>query len=397
MKYLHALASLSQSPWALREETFTTMQNLLLQRSEGARFSHEEIRDRIAEANDANGYVPSIARGGARFLAAGHELGLPVGKGGGIAMEKLTGERNSAAPNSVALIPIVGIISHRMQMMQEVSGAGAGASIQKLTAQFRQALDEPSCKAVVLDCDSPGGSVDGVMELASEIYNARNQKPVIAVVNSMCCSAAYWLASSASQIMISPSGSVGSIGVYMCHEDISEALKRAGVKVTYIKAGKYKTEGNPSEPLADEARASLQNNVDAYYSLFVKAVARGRGTDQAAVRGGYGQGRSVLATDAVKQGLVDGVGTLDDVLGSLGVSSRRQPQMASRQNARRMQLSMMKSGMDPYGGRNRQREMDAMRLDARRLGITTTSTSDRPNNRQREMDAVRQGITTARR
>jgi signal peptide peptidase SppA len=349
MKYAHALATLSQQVWAIKEETLEVMQSLLRQRSEGERWSAEEIRNRIADANAASGYV-SIARGGARFLAADHEVGLPTGKGGGIAMERPTGERNFASAGSIGLIPIVGIISHRMSMMSEVSGAGAGASIQKLTAQFRQALNEPNCKAIVFDCDSPGGSVDGVMELASEIYNARSQKPITAVVNSTCCSAAYWLASSAQQIICTPSGQAGSIGVYMTHEDISEALKREGIKVSIIKAGKYKIEGNSSEPLQDEARAALQSKVDDYYGFFVRAVAQNRGTSQTAVRGGYGQGRSVLAADAVKQGLVDGVGTLDEVLGSLGVGGRRSKIASGQQTARRMQLSMMRLGETISGG-----------------------------------------------
>jgi capsid assembly protease len=369
MRYVHAVATFSQTVWAIRQETLEVMQSVLRQRSEGARWSAENIRNQIAEANAANGYVP-VARGGARFLAIDNDPGLPVGKGGGILMERPTGERNFAASGSVGVSPMVGIICHRMSIMEEVSGAGAGASIQRLTAQFRQALDDSNCKAIVFDVDSPGGSVDGVMELASEIYDARNQKPVIAVVNSMCCSAAYWMASAASQIMITPSGQSGSIGVYVSHEDISEALKKEGIKVSIIKAGKYKTEGNPTEPLPDEARAALQSKVDDYYSLFIKAVAQNRGTSQAAVRGGYGQGRSLSATDSVKQGLVDGVGTLDDVLGSLGikVSGKRRSKMDNlQQTARRRQLAMMRAGAmpasaaDPRSLTARRRQLAMMR------------------------------------
>jgi signal peptide peptidase SppA len=318
MKYVHAAAMLAETIWALKEETLTTMQAILAQRSEGARWSAEEVRDRISEANATNGYV-RVARDGARFLAADEQYGLPAGKGGGILMEGPTGTRNAAAPGSVGVIPIVGIISHRLSLMSDMSGPGVGASIQRLSAQFSQALDDVNCKSIVFDVDSPGGSVDGVMELASFVYSARSYKNVFAVVNSMACSAAYWLASAASKVIISPSGQCGSIGVYMTHQDESEALAKDGIKITLIKAGKYKTEGNSAEPLSDEARAAFQSKVDSYYGMFVQAVAKNRKTAESAVRSGYGQGRSVLAGDAVKQDLADRVGTLEDVLASLGV------------------------------------------------------------------------------
>jgi signal peptide peptidase SppA len=316
MKYSRIVAEFYSRAWALREETLFAMQELIrLQAFAAAKWTAEEIRQRIDAANAENGYLAEH-HGGARFVAQDRfddaQESLP--------MQAANGKRNSAAPGSVAVIPITGIISHRMNMMSQLSGAG-GTSIEKLTAQFRQALGDTNCKAIVFDVDSPGGSVEGVMELASEIYDARKQKPITAVVNSMACSAAYWLASAASEVVCTPSGQAGSIGVYVTHQDESKALENDGIKITVIKAGKYKTEGNPSEPLSDEARAAFQSKVDDYYGMFVKSIAQNRGTSQAAVRDGYGQGRSLLATDAVKQGLVDRVGTMDAVLGKYGVKS----------------------------------------------------------------------------
>ncbi|MCC7371633.1 MAG: S49 family peptidase, partial [Chloroflexi bacterium] len=123
-------------------------------------------------------------------------------------------------------------------------------------------------------------------------------------------SAAYWIASSADEIVVTPSGEVGSIGVFTAHEDISAALEAEGVTVTLISAGKYKTEGNPFEPLSEEARGAIQARVDDYYSMFVRAVARGRGVKPADVRGGFGQGRVVGADEAVRLGMADRVGTM---------------------------------------------------------------------------------------
>lgn len=316
MKYSRIVAEFYRRVWAVREETLVSMRDLINQQSAGTKWSLEEIRERIEASNLASGYVEheSIE---ARYLSLdkqGRDLSQPMA--GSSRDRSQQGGRNNAAPGSVAVIPMIGIISHRMSMMSEVSGGGGG-STQALTAQFRQALGDTNCKAIVFDVDSPGGSVEGVVELSQEIYDARKQKPITAVCNAMACSAAYWLASAASDLVCTPSGQCGSIGVYMVLQDQSEALKNEGIKVTILKAGKYKAEGHPAEPLTDDARDFLQGQVDSVYSMFVKAVARQRGVSQGSVRDGMGQGRSLLATDAVKANLADRTGTLDSVLASL--------------------------------------------------------------------------------
>lgn len=220
---------------------------------------------------------------------------------------------------SVAVLPLYGLISHRTNVMADISGPG-GTSCQQFTKQFRQALNDPNCKAIVIDVDSPGGTVDGVAELAEEIYQARGKKQITAVSDCLMASAAYWIGSAATELVVSPSSMTGSIGVYTSHEDDSQCLEQYGVKVTLVSAGKYKTEGNPFEPLGDEARAAMQQFVDGYYDLFVKAVAKGRGVKADDVRNGFGQGRIVGATQAVKLGMADRVGTLDDVLSGYGAN-----------------------------------------------------------------------------
>lgn len=233
--------------------------------------------------------------------------------------------KNSAAMGggAIAVLPLYGIISHRANMTESISGPG-GTSTAIFGEQFRQAMSDPNVKAIVLDVDSPGGSIDGVPELAEEILGARGVKPVTAVANTLMASAAYWIAASASEIVASPSAMVGSIGVYSAHTDVSKAAEQEGVKVTLISAGKYKTEGNPYEPLGDDARASMQAMVNEYYGMFVRAVAKGRNAKTEDVCGGYGEGRVVSAASAVRAGLVDRVGTLADVLAKHGGGARSQ-------------------------------------------------------------------------
>jgi len=305
MKYIRILAEFHGRAWALPEELLLRMQDLLSAQASGTKWSDADIENRIADANGVSSYEAREHLGGVRYSALG-----------AVAASDRRYARNAG---KVAVIPITGIISHRMNMVSQISGSG-GTSVQNLQAQIRAARRDGDCKAIVFDVDSPGGSVDCIPELSSEIFEARKQKPIIAVCNSMACSAAYWLASAASEVVCTPSGQCGSIGVYMMLQDESKALDQAGIKITVIKAGKYKTEGHPTEPLSPEAHDAFQSQVDAVYGMFVASVARNRGTTQAAVRDGYGQGRSVLAGAAVRAGLADRVGSLDDVLGRLGVA-----------------------------------------------------------------------------
>lgn len=224
---------------------------------------------------------------------------------------------------SVAVLSVFGTIVPRAGMFSDTSGL---VSAEAIAGRFRAALADTNVGAIVLDMDSPGGAVQGVDELSAEIYKARGQKRVVAVANHLAASAAYWIATAADEVVVTPSGEVGSIGVFAAHDDVSEAMSKAGVKTTLISAGKYKTEGNPYAPLEDEARAHIQERVDGFYSLFTKAVARNRGVTVDVVRDGYGEGRTVGAADAKRLGMVDRVDTLDGTISRLLAEQKRQSQ-----------------------------------------------------------------------
>lgn len=215
---------------------------------------------------------------------------------------------------SVAVLPLFGTIFPRANMMTEVSGA---TSAEQMRTEFRSLLNDPQVSAIVLDVDSPGGAVRGVPELANEIYQARGVKPVVAVANHYMASAAYWIGSAADELVVTPSGEVGSIGVFAVHQDMSKSLEQDGVKMTVIKRGRYKAEGNPYEPLTEEARESIQSLVDETYEAFVQAVGLHRAADVEIVRNAYGEGRMVSAKRAVSLGMADRVATLDDVIADL--------------------------------------------------------------------------------
>jgi signal peptide peptidase SppA len=217
----------------------------------------------------------------------------------------------AAAPGSIAVLNVFGPLAQRMDLFTEVSG---GTSYEGFASAFRQVLDEPNVTGILLNVDSPGGSVSLLQETADLIYSARGVKPVVASVNTLAASAAYWLASQAEEVIITPSGEVGSIGVITMHEDDSKADEMEGYAFTYISApeGGYKSEGNPHEPLGDEARACIQGRVNEVYESFVAAVARGRGIKANVVKSDFGKGRLVGAKTAVALGMADRIGTLQD-------------------------------------------------------------------------------------
>jgi signal peptide peptidase SppA len=227
-------------------------------------------------------------------------------------------QRASTAPSAgptIAVIPIHGMIAQHPQSM--------GTSTDEIGAQLAAALNNPRVDAILLDIDSPGGTVDGIPELGAKIAAARGVKPITAFANSFIASAAYWLASQADEVVVTPSGQVGSIGVYMLHEDWSQKLANEGVKIRAISAGKYKLEGAKWEPLDPDAEAFIQQRVDEVYGWFVKAVASGRRDTQTNVRNGYGEGRMLGAAQAVKANLADRVGTFNEAVGGLARRAQR--------------------------------------------------------------------------
>jgi len=274
------LAAVSSSKWAILPEKLETICAFLNGWSDGHRASKEEIQAAMM-GQDSSEY-------GAENI------------------------------DNVAVLPIYGTIAPKATMMSEFSG---GFSCESFTKDFRAALADDSVTAIVFDVDSPGGTVTGVPELAAEILAARGKKPIIASVSGMAASAGYWLASAADKLIVTPSGEVGSIGVYCTHQDVSGAMDKAGVKMQFIQAGKFKTEGNPYEPLSDSARVEMKKGVDEFYEMFVAGVAAGRGVSVEKVKADFGQGRMLMAKDALAAGMVDSIQTLDQVLAGLGADS----------------------------------------------------------------------------
>ncbi len=223
----------------------------------------------------------------------------------------------------VAQISIQGSITRRSSLWSDFFG---GASVEATLQALRNVAADPDVKTVLLNIDSPGGTVDGLPELAAEIRTLRESKHIVALANSLAASAAYWLAAQADEVVATPEALVGSIGVFTVHQDYSAMMERLGVKQTYIHAGKYKVEANPDQPLTEEAAQHLQGIVDEAYGLFISDVAKGRGVSAATVRSDYGEGRVLTAKDAKAAGLIDRIAGYHETVARLtGVKAESDP------------------------------------------------------------------------
>lgn len=310
--YSRIMGYVRMTPWALDRRTMAVMLDLLAFRASGGRLSGDEVARRLG-----------AKRGGRPDVLLVRDDGELVGAvGRGQPMAAVTGGQN--AGTLVAVIGVRGIISHRASQVDDMSGPG-GTSVERLTARFRGAMNDPAVKAVVFDVDSPGGSVYGVPELADEIRASRGRKPMEAVANALMASAAYCIGSQADRLWVTPSGETGSIGVYAAHVDLSKFYEQMGEKVTLVSYGKNKTLGNPFEPLPDDARADMEKRVNEYGAQFDRDVAKGRGVTTEKVRRDFGQGLIFGAKEATDRGLADGAATLDEVVGRL---TRQRPRPA---------------------------------------------------------------------
>lgn len=244
-----------------------------------------------------------------------------------VAMEDAAARRKPSMSRSVAVLPVVGTLAKRMDMVGESSG---GMSTDRIGMEFDRLLNDDAVGAIVLDIDSPGGESFGVQELSDKIYAGRGRKPITAVANPEAASAAYYIGSAADELSVTPSGWVGSIGAVIVHTDLSQLNETLGRSVTYIHSGQFKVEGNADEPLSDESLAYFQREVDAVAEQFVRDVARNRGVSPADVRRAYGEGRMLRARDAKAAGMVDRVETLDEAITRLatGGKSRRSTKLA---------------------------------------------------------------------
>lgn len=216
------------------------------------------------------------------------------------------GNRDAGKPfifqNGVAVIPVHGTLINRFG-----GSWGFVTGYNYINRMRNLAEADDDVELIVYDHHSGGGEVGGAFETAAGIFGGRGKKPTMAVVDHGSYSAAYMQAVAADKIYVTPTGGVGSVGVYSMHVDMSEMLKNWGLNITLVHSGDHKVDGNPFSALSDEVKADIQARVDKTRTNFVNLVAEYRGLEPEAVR--KTEGRCYDADTALDMGLIDGIAT----------------------------------------------------------------------------------------
>lgn len=200
--------------------------------------------------------------------------------------------------DGVAVIPVAGVLGWQLSSMEKGSGA---TDYRDIMDDLAVAKADPSVTLIVLDIDSPGGMVMGVTECAAAI--SATGKRTIAFGSGLVCSAAYWLACACDEIWATPSATVGSIGAYVPHHDVTEMLAKEGIKVRLFASGTQKGAGYPGVPLTEAQADNIQATVDAINDDFRAHIASARGP----LDPDDMEGQTFRAVDAQNRGLIDAI------------------------------------------------------------------------------------------
>lgn len=279
-----ALAAVRAQPWAILPEYLDAIEALALRALEA------DVLRTVA----ADGHADRLA-GTYDAIAA---VGAP-----------LEGARLSTVRDGTAVVPVLGPIFPRATMINSSAG---GTALDAVMRDFRVAQASPAVDRVLMLFDTPGGVVSGLGEAAEAIRAA--QKPVTAFVTGIAASAGYWLASQASEFVLEPAASVGSIGVVASVRRQEAASSDGSRTYEVVSSGAPRKRPDPS---TEDGRAAIQEEVDAIEDVFVADVAAGRRKPVEYVRNRFGQGGMVPAARAIEVGMADRVGTLEATLNGL--------------------------------------------------------------------------------
>jgi protease IV len=214
--------------------------------------------------------------------------------------------------DKIVLIPLTGVISTEPE--SGLTGSGP-SQVQEFVSHLDKASADPDVKAVVVQIDSPGGSVTASDILYHELtrYKKRTQAKVVAAMMDVAASGGYYLAAGADRIVAHPTTVTGSIGVIFMNANATGLMEKIGVSAVVIKSGLHKDMGSPFKPRSAQDDALFQAMIDEFYGRFVKVVATGRGLDEERVRE-IADGRVYTGCQALANGLVDRLGYLDDAV-----------------------------------------------------------------------------------
>lgn len=231
------------------------------------------------------------------------------------AVEGIKDKLSKKNKDGIGIVRVYGAIMQSAKSYDwEQSGSSAVAS------RIRKLGKKKNVKGLLLDINSPGGTVGAVQEIYDAIMYVRNaeKKPVVAVFGDVSASGGYYIAAACDKIYAHPGTMTGSIGVIMSGGNFEGLMKKIGYKAEVVKSGKYKDIGSPYRDMTQEERQLLQDMIDDSYDQFVTAVAEGRKMSKEEVKK-LADGRIYTGRQASRNGLVDKLGNYQDALDEAGV------------------------------------------------------------------------------
>ncbi len=231
--------------------------------------------------------------------------------------------------DGVGVIHISGVISRYAGMFDDICG---GTSTQMLAKSWTTAQERNDIHSVVLFFDSGGGEADGIHEFAEMVFQARGNKPVIAYVGGSCCSAAYWIASAADEVVLDATARVGSIGTVMSFR----RSKSNDDDTEIIEIVSSQSPNKRLDPGTTKGKAAYQSETDQLADIFIDRIARNMNVERDTVLTEFGQGGVLIGQNAVDKGMASRLGSYEDVISELISKSESQSQSNSKNRKKTM-------------------------------------------------------------
>ena len=246
---------------------------------------------------------------GRKGLLAAAAVGAATTIAGRAVLSRLTGGRfGDADEYNTAKVTVSGPIRRSQGRPSPLSGPG-GATADDVVEQIEAADEDDEVEALLVELNTPGGEVvpsDDIRRAAADFDG-----PTVAYATDTCASGGYWIASGCDELWAREASLVGSIGVVGSRPNAKGLADKLGISYEQFTAGEYKDAGVPLKEIGEDEREYLQGIIDGYYEQFVETVSEGRDMDPEEIRDT--EARVYLGEDAAEMGLVDDLGTEDDV------------------------------------------------------------------------------------
>ncbi len=193
----------------------------------------------------------------------------------------------------------------------QINIAGIISDSSFYVKKIKNFLKNDDIKALLVRIESPGGIPGSCQAIYEELKKFNDKKPVVALVENVCASGAYYVASAATKIISPASSLIGSIGVYLQLPNVKKLLEKWDIKFKFIQSGKFKTAGSPFQDLTIEDEEYFQNLANENYNQFIKDVANSRKLNLNSHKT-WADGKIFLATQAQKLNLIDEIGSQTD-------------------------------------------------------------------------------------